>query len=269
MVGWARSRGRRWGLVVPALALATFVLLGPVAGATTSGPAAVSSSQVHVPSSSSVLSSTVTWNGKDVSSASSPSSALSLDGGQTASVNFSFEEQSTSDVTNASLEVLYLGLVLTTSKAATSVVVPRVATADVNVGPFAAAGHINWSFGPLTDALEGVFELTASLLNANGSTAWSESFYVFAKAPYLLESGAVIVLLILMVAELFWGISSIRDARRGARPPQPGAPPPTGGSAPGPAPPPPPAGPGGSPEGASGAPASPASETNAGGGGTT
>lgn len=181
------------------------------------------------------LSVAVTWNGANISSASGPSSAFSLGKGQSATVEFTFVGGAASSVGNATLELTYLGVVLTTSRAQ-----PR----GLGGPPVTYEAWINWSFGPLYDALEGAFQLTASLLYTNGSTGWSASFYVFAKAPYLLESGAVVVFLVLAAAELYWGIASIRDARRGRKPSPPVTTPAAGGAPPGPGPSPPQGGPG-------------------------
>jgi hypothetical protein len=172
------------------------------------------------------------WNGHNISGAGSVGSAFSISKGQTATVYFRYAGSLASSVKNATLQVNYLGLVLTTSRSSTSAL----------GGPpiVAVAAQINWSFGPLYDALEGVFQFTAAFLNANGSTVWSSSFFVIAKAPYQLESGAVIVLLVLLVAELYWGIASVRDARRGRKPSVATPPPPSppGGSSPSGTPPP-------------------------------
>jgi len=215
------SRGRSWWLAVPAVAVAAALVVLPALSASVAGRPDDVSPSVTTVAGSAVTGASVTWNGKDVSGASSPSSAISIQKGQTALVQFTFDESSATAVGNASISVNYLGLVLTTSKQS-----PRV----VGGPPVAAVAEINWSFGPLYDALEGVFEFTASLLSPNGSTVWSESFYVFTKAPYLLESGAVIVLLVFFVAELYWAASAIRDARRHAQPPQAKAPPPSPGT---------------------------------------
>lgn len=176
--------------------------------------------QVSLPSG---LVAAATWNGKNVSSASSPGAAFSLAKGQTALVDFSYAGDHAANITNATLEVTYLGVVIATSSSSTHV---------VGGPPVTGAGQINWSFGNLYDALEGVFQLTASLDYANGTSAWSQSFYVFAKAPYLLESGAVIVFLALTIAELYWGVASVRDARRARKGPAPPAAAPPGGGPP-------------------------------------
>ncbi len=234
------------------LLTAAVVLLAPLAGSVAAAYAESGSTAVRG-SSSSFASLTVTWNGQPISQAHQPSSAFSLSKGQTALILFAFTETTGGVIRNATVQLTYLGIVLTTSRAA---VLPVT-----DAPPDLYGAGINWSFGPLYDALEGVFQFTASLLYANGSVAWSQTFFVFAKAPYLLESGAVVVLLVLAIAELYWGIAAIREARRGARPPTgppAGSPPatPGGGSAtpgpttssgaPPPEAPPPPAGGGGS-----------------------
>jgi hypothetical protein len=224
-------------LAVLALGVSAIALFAPLAGVAGATPLLSLHHASARPYASGVAAS-ATWDNHNLSSANSPANAFSIDKGQTAVVDYSYVQIS-GTVQNATLVVTYLGIVLTTSKASTHV---------VGGPPIAGAAQINWSFGPLVDALEGVFEFTASLQYANGSTAWSQSFYVFTKAPYLLESGAVIVLLILTVAELFWGISSIREARRGRKPAAPSPPPPSAGTPPPSATPPPPApGPGASP----------------------
>jgi hypothetical protein len=196
-------------LRVPAVAI---VLLA--VGASALAPAGATAVAAAHPSPSRAFASTgitasATWEGHDISSASSASRALAISKGDTAAVVYSYAGPSAAAVANATLEVTYLGIVLTTSR-------------DAAHG---GSAEINWSFGVLYDALEGLFQLTASLQYANGSTAWSESFFVFAKAPYLLESGAVVVLLVFAVAETYWGLSAIREARQGSKSPPPSSPP--------------------------------------------
>jgi hypothetical protein len=170
-----------------------------------------------------IFSVSVTWDGTSVSSAGSPASAFVITKGQTATVDFLYTQGAGGAIGNATLSLAYLGIALTTSRSTTHI---------TGGPPITGAAQINWTFGPLYDALEGVFALTASLLYPNGTTAWSQSFYVFAKAPYLLESGAVVVLLILTIAEIYWGLASIRDARRSRKPAVPPPPAPTAGGTP-------------------------------------
>jgi len=211
-------RSKRVGvhfLLTPALFVAALVLVAPLMGAVGGSPGPTVRGPSELPLGAIPFSASATWNGANLSSAGSPATAFSIQRGETALVSFDYTGRGTTDVANASLEVTYLGIVLTGAKA----------LAHVTGGPPITGGsQINWSFGPLYDALEGVFQLTASLLYLNGSTAWSQSFYVVVKTPYDLESGTVIVLLILVIAELYWGVSSIREARRGRKPGPPGSP---------------------------------------------
>ena len=203
------GRGRAQVLRVPALAIVLLAIgasaLAP-AGATAVASSHASPSRAFA---SIGIAASATWDGHNISSASSASGALAISKGDTAAVIYSYSGPSAASVANATLEVTYLGIVLTTSR-------------DAAHG---GSAEINWSFGVLYNALEGLFQLTASLQYANGSTAWSESFFVFAKAPYLLESGAVVVLLVFAVAETYWGLSAIREARQGSRSPPPSSPP--------------------------------------------
>jgi hypothetical protein len=255
--------GRFWART--AVAAALVVVLGSlaaptVAGAAQSGRGAPTTPTSSAPSVAAVFAASATWDGTPVSSAGSPGSAFALSKGQTALVDFTYTEGLGGALSNATLSLTYLGVVLTTSSSATHI---------VGGPPITGAAQINWSFGPLYDALEGVFQLTASLLYPNGSTAWSESFYVFAKAPYLLESGAVVVLLILTIAELYWGLAAIRDARRGRKPSAPASPPGgTPSTPPTPGTPPPAAGAGSTPPAEGGSSVPPPASPPGGGGGT-
>jgi len=213
MIGNLGRRRGRAGVVAASVLLSALFVLGPslTGDASASNAKASHSPLLLLPTFAGAR---VLWNGQNVSSASSASSAVSISKGQSVPVLFRFGESVVGLVRSASLQLTYLGIVLTTSKAG----------AFVTTGsPFQGEAQFNWSFDPLYDALEGVFEFKASLLNATGASLWSETFYVFAKAPYLLESGAVLVLLVLAVAELYWVASAIREARKGARPPPPAA----------------------------------------------
>ncbi len=214
-MGHSARHGPSW--TIPALALSAFALMAPVVGSMTGVSAnALYPTASPAPAATQVVAG-ATWDGHNLTNAGTPAKAFSLSKGQSATLNFSYTQISGGTVTNATVEVLYLGIVLTTSKAATRV---------VGGPPIAGVAEINWSFGPLTDALQGVLELKASLQFSTGATAWTQSFYVFVKTPYLLESAAVIVFLILTVAELYWGIAAVRDARRSRGPPAAGTEPP-------------------------------------------
>jgi len=261
-----RSPVRCRGLVLPALLLAGLVIVAPLAAAAPVVHSDSPAAPMDLSADPGVTAPTVTWNGVNVSSHGQPSSAFSVAGTHSAEVNFSFSEPTLGFVTNVTLQLTYLGLVLTTARTAPTVPGPD-AHLDV---PSLISAHasLNWTFGPLAQALEGVFQLSAGLTNSTGATVWSETFFVFVKSPYLVESASVVVLLILLVAELYWGVAAIRIARKSARPPvaswsgAQGSTPPSSGT------PPPPAG-SGTPPASGGGPSGGPPPGSTGGGGST
>lgn len=266
MVGQSPSSGRRWAPAVPALLLAAALLSIPLAASASAVPSVPPATQSDIIINPMVAAENVTWNGVNVSSHDQPSSALSIPGSQTAAVNFSFQESAIGYVTNVTLQLTYLGIVLTTARTSPTAA-ESGAHADVP-SLVSARATLNWTFGPLAQALEGVYQLQAGLTNRTGATLWSETFFVFVKSPYLVECGAVIVLLILLVAELYWGVAAVRSARKPARPPvsswdgAKGGPPPSSGA------PPPSAGPSSPPTSGDGSPGN-APPGSAGGGGSS
>jgi len=180
----------------------------------------------------------VTWNGIDLCAHSDVGSALSVDFTKTADVLFTWSSGAThpADVSDARLQMFYLGFSVATRDVTTT------SGAQTN-GTFPMA----WNPGILTYVLAGVYRITASLLDPNGTTFWSENFYVTATAPYVIGAVLPIILLVLVLYELFALFTSGKQAGLGAK--QPPAPP---SEAPPPSPPPesgtsPPSPPGGPP----------------------
>ncbi|HLN51664.1 MAG TPA: hypothetical protein VK455_06380 [Thermoplasmata archaeon] len=145
------------------------------------------------------------WNGANATSANSASSAFTFTSGETANATFHFAGTSLlvppPAITNASLTLTFFGLALTTN------------TDPFHVIAGGEQARINWSFGPLIQLTEGVYQMSAKITNASGGSAWSETFYIDVKAPYSLESGLVVFLIILSLAEIYWIAASIRGAR--------------------------------------------------------
>jgi hypothetical protein len=160
---------------------------------------------------------TVTWNGADVSSAGSSSSALSIDLSQTASLNYSWQVSPSAPsvtISDARLQMYYLGFAISTRD-------------QILTNPVPGSGHIPLSWTPVSVAylLEGVYRLTASFLAPNGTTMWSENFYVRGTAPLGFVALLPIVLLIIVVYEVYGLVRSGRYAAIGQKAPT--APPPT------------------------------------------
>jgi hypothetical protein len=194
------SRGVHLALVAPIVLL---LLLPSTATAGREHFPGVDTPASVAPSAIGPLVASVFWNGQNASGASSPSSAFTIGSGQTANVTFAYAR--TLFQSNASLTLTYLGLTLTTN------------TAPFHSAAGGGAATVNWSFGALIQLTEGVYQLTAKITNATGASLWSESFYIDVKTPYSLESGLVIFLIILVLAEAYWIGASIRGARRGGR----------------------------------------------------
>ena len=159
----------------------------------------------------------VTWNGVDASSASSASSALSIDLSQTANLVYYYNvirAGANVTISDARLQMYYLGFAVSTRD-------------QILTNPVPGTGHIPLSWTPVTVAylLEGVYRLTASFLAPNGTTMWSENFYVRGTAPLGFVALLPIVLLIIVVYEVYELLRSGRHAVLGRKPS--GAPPPS------------------------------------------
>jgi len=185
------------GIVVFAIAA---LLMGiPVpARAATSSPAAAS------PFSSAPY--TVTWNGVDVSTATSPSSAISIDLSNTANLLYSWSlGTATANVSDARLQMFYFGYAVSTRD--------EVRTAPTT----SSSGSIplNWAPVSVSYLLAGVYRLTASFIAPNGTTLWSENFYVRGTAPLGFVALIPIVLLLILVYEVYALVRSGRYAALG------------------------------------------------------
>ena len=210
------SRSRRVRLSAALLVSAVVVLLlvnFPV-------PARASSGATVVPAGTSGgVTYTVTWNGVDASSASSASSALSIDLSQAANLVYYYNVTQTGasvTISDARLQMYYLGFAVSTRD-------------QILTNPVAGSGHIPLGWTPVSVAylLEGVYRLTASFLAPNGTTMWSENFYVRGTAPLGFVALLPIVLLIIVVYEAYELFRSGRHAvlgRKGAGGPPPSAP---------------------------------------------
>lgn len=228
-MGSRRGSRRRISSVPALLALALAVLfLLPAASLAADGrsPAAGTAAGCSGITSSEGVTGEVTWNGADICSYGSASSALAFDFTSTANVRFYWNDSTAAvNIDDARLQMFYLGFAVSTRD-----VIESNSVATETGTPF----DMGWNPGVLTYILEGVFGLSASLLLTNGTTVWSENFYVKATAPYYIGALVPIVLILIGVYELYAVARSGRYAAMGAKapPPPPAAPPPTGAPAP-------------------------------------
>jgi hypothetical protein len=172
------------------------ILGGLLAVALLAGPAfAAPSPSLHVSyEGSGYVQGQVTWNGADVDQASGPSSSLSTSLTNTIHLVYTWLSPSSSPtktytVSDARLQMLYFGQALSTRDVIES------------NPPAATNGTIDMDWAPpsvLHYLIAGSYELTASLLAPNGTTMWTENFYVDSSAPFAV--GALIPLILLAVA---------------------------------------------------------------------
>lgn len=177
---------------------------------------------------------TVTWNNVDVSSAGTSTSALSIDLSSSANIvyywNVSSGTVSRPTISDARLQMFYLGFAVSTRD-------------QILSAPSPGSGHIPLSWTPVSVSylLEGLYRLVASFIAPNGTTMYSENFWVRGSAPYGVGAILPIVLLIIVIYEVYGLARSGRYAAIGqkAEPAPPASPPPTPSSTPPPPPSPP------------------------------
>lgn len=210
----ARTRLRPAALAVLAIAGAAFVLLPALSAA-----AAPSASQIRPFASGCAagpggngVSANVTWNGVNVCPYSSASSALGVDFSKTEDLHFNWSSSPGSAVSvyDARLQMFYFGFALQTRD-------QFVTPPQTGGGSF----DMNWTPGVLTYVLEGLYKLTASLEAPNGTTVWSEDFFVRASAPYSVLAVLPILLLAIAIYEVYALATAGRHAVPSRRPPAP------------------------------------------------
>lgn len=205
----ARARGLAW--VALALVALLLVPVGAIAV-----PAREPVVTVAPEAASGGIVATVTWNGANIATANTSSSAFSLAPGGQAQVVYNWSQPVLSLapwlVDDARLQIFYLGI--------------AVGTRDIYLTNGGSSGTVdmsNWTYGPLQYLLEGTFLLTASLLAKNGTTAWSESFWVDITAPFYLLAAMPIILLLIAIYEIY----ALCVSGKNARPPKAAATPPS------------------------------------------
>ena len=198
------------GRVAAGILLGILVVL-PVSSIAAARSTPAAAAQCSGLQSSYGISANVTWNGIDVCSGSSASSALSVDFSQSASVVFHWTAAAGTrlDLDDARLTMDYFGFALDTRDVVQSGSVPQ------SNGSF----PMDWNPGVLTYVLEGVYGVTASLFASNGTSVWSESFFVKATAPYAILAALPLLLIFLGVYEVYELARSGRHAAPRARPP--------------------------------------------------
>jgi len=215
-----QSRSRRAATVV-AVALVVVVVFGALSTVPLSARAQPTSARPHV-AATSVFTGSVTWNGVDVSTASTVSSAFAIDFSAAAHLVYYWNSTTPATINDARLQMFYFGFAVATR----DVYVSNPSTNQTGLV------HLDWTPLSIGYVLEGVYLLTASILASNGTTMWSENFYVKGNALYGILAVIPIVLILLLIYEVYALVRSGRYAALGRKEPEPteSSPPSAGGA---------------------------------------
>ena len=144
----------------------------------------------------------MTWDGTNVTTATSDSAALSVNFASTITLRYYWSSSSVYNLSDARLQMYYFGFALSTRDV-------------VNSNPIAGTSGVftmTWQAGALDYLLEGTYRLTASLLTPSGSSAWSQDFYIHASAPADILAAIPIILLLIVLYEVYGLITSGRQS---------------------------------------------------------
>jgi hypothetical protein len=207
--------------LIVAMFIALTVLVGlPVGSAAGSAAQGLRPAQTSAPPSG--LSATVTWDGSNILSAANSTSAFSLHLDGTANLRYAWTASgsATYNINDARLQMFYFGFALSTRD------VTQTDTSLATSGSFT----MNWTTGAIAYALEGTYKLVASLLAPNGTTMWSQSFWVQVFAPYYLLAALPIVFLLIIIYEIYSVATVGKHAGLKVTKPGGSPPPPSGGT---------------------------------------
>lgn len=194
----ARRKYRR-GLIALAIGAVVLVALGPWATAETPTAGAhrgVGTSGGPAPTVAGI-GATVRWGGTDIASGASPSAAIITSFTHTIDVSYAWAAlagingPNLYNISTARVQFFYFGAALDTRD-----VVDSAPVAATN-GSF----DMQWQPGVFQYLFEGTFGLTASLIAPNGTTMWSQAFYIHAQAPGSILAALPIVLVLIGIYE--------------------------------------------------------------------
>lgn len=209
-----RLRGKpvRWAARGATIVIAVLFVV-PIAASALAGasPAGAPTAAPPVPSSSPGINTIVTWNGFPITLFGSASSALSTYLNTTVRLVYNWTSAPVAGgppphyiVTSARLSMLYLGLALP-------------AITDILTNPVPATGGVFtfvWDPAYLHYLIAGLYQFSSTLLDNNGTTVWTENFYVHITAPFYLLTALPLLLVVLIALEAYTLARSGRHAQR-------------------------------------------------------
>jgi len=202
-------------MVAPALVLLLLMVVAPVGAM--SGPSAAPKGASVVPAAgSSGINANVTWNGMNIGSAGTISSGIMTNFGSAINLVYTWSATSgigprsgpTYNISTARLQMFYFGF--------------PIGTRDViNSNPIAdryGQFNMSWDPGVLQWILTGDYKITASLIAPNGTSEWSQDFFIHVTAPAAIGAAMPILLILVGIWEVYSLARSGRQAAISAPP---------------------------------------------------
>jgi hypothetical protein len=135
----------------------------------------------------------VTWDGTNISTATSDGSAQAVNFASTITLHYYWSSTSLYTISDARLQMYYFGFALSTRDVLISNPQPA------NNGTFT----MTWAAGAIDYLLEGTYRLTATLLTPTGDSLWSQNFYIHASAPLDILAAIPIILVLIALYEVY------------------------------------------------------------------
>lgn len=196
----------RWfaGLIIGILAVSVLVPALSSAASPGGSPAQAQ------PSGTGPVTATVTWDGHNIGDYGTATSAATISFNGVANVLYTWTSSAPVTINDARLAIYYFGFALATRDVINSAAAPTTS------GSFT----MNWTTGSLQYILAGSYRLVASLLAPNGTSMWSQTFYVNVAPPYYILALLPIVLILLAIWELYNVATCGKQVYAGKRPPE-------------------------------------------------
>jgi hypothetical protein len=196
-VGARRGHPRSIGAFASVLVVVVLLLLTASPYARGASPSGAS---VLRPSASGGVTAVVTWNGQNIAAASTVGSAVHVDFSTTNHIVFNWSSAATGGggigtpyvIGAGRLQMFYFGFALQTQDEVVSNPVPAVN----------GSLTLTWPPGELQYVIAGAYAVTASLITTNGTTVFSEGFYLVMEVPYRVLSLIPLLLIGIVVNEL-------------------------------------------------------------------
>jgi hypothetical protein len=154
----------------------------------------------------------VTWNTHSTANATTTGSALSVSLAGTITMQFSWSSSGKTGPPGGVSEVEFQAFLFGFS------FITRALTNTPALTTPNGVSNLTWDPGALSYIIAGDYLCLASIFAPNGTTIWSESFYIKASAPFVVGALLPIILLLLLVYELYAVLTVKPTPPKGAQP---------------------------------------------------